>query len=108
MSDNNIPNIPDGFIPIEPDEAMRNFQKNIDQSVIQPNFDYKKTEQDFRKQIDNLSTYQDRIEYANKVSNKGSFFRDFLIAVLGGTVVLAIEHCADIYDLIVSLIKTLR
>ena len=34
MSDK--PNIPDGFIPIEPDEAIRNFQKNIDPSVIQP------------------------------------------------------------------------
>ena len=106
MSDK--PNIPDGFIPIEPDEAMRNFQKNIDPSVIQPNFDYERLNQEYRKQIDNLSTYQDRIEYANKVFNKGSFFRDFLIAVLGGAVVLAIEHCADIYDLIVSLIKTLR
>ena len=104
MSDK--PNIPYGFIPIEPDEAMRNFQKNIDQSVIQPNFDYEKMEREQRNQIDNLSTYQDRIEYANKVFNKGSFFRDFLIAVLGGAVVLAIEHCADIYDLIVSLIKT--
>lgn len=103
---NNQPNIPEGFIPIEPDEAMRNFQKNIDQSVIQPNFDYEKMEREQRSQIDNLSTYQDRIEYANKVFNKGSFFRDFLIAVLGGTVVLAIEHCADICDLIVSLIKT--
>ena len=101
-------NIPDGFIPIEPDEAMRNFQKNIDRSVIQPNFDYERLNQEYRKQIDSLSTYQDRIEYANKVFNKGSFFRDFLIAVLGGAVVLAIEHCADIYDLIVSLIKTLR
>ena len=106
MSDK--PNIPYGFIPIEPDEAMRNFQKNIDPSVIQPNFDYERLNQEYRKQIDNLSTYQDRIEYANKVFNKGSFFRDFLIAVLGGAVVLAIEHCADIYDLIVSLIKTLR
>lgn len=105
---NNQPNIPKGFIPIEPDEAMRNFQKNIDTSVIQPNFDYKKIEQEQRNQIDNLSTYQDRIEYANKVFNKGSFFRDFLIAVLGGAVVLAIEHCADIYNLIVSLINMLK
>lgn len=106
MSDK--PNIPDGFIPIEPDEAMRNFQKNIDTSVIQPNFDYKKIEQEQRNQIDNLSTYQDRIEYANKVFNKGSFFRDFLIAVLGGAVVLAIEYCVDIYNLIVSLINMLK
>ena len=52
MSDK--PNIPDGFIPIEPDEAMRNFQKNIDPSVIQPNFDYKKMEREQRNQIDNL------------------------------------------------------
>ena len=94
MNDNNKPNIPEGFIPTEPD------------SVIQPNFDYEKMEREQRNQIDNLSTYQDRIEYANKVFNKGSFFRDFLIAVLGGAVVLAIEHCADIYDLIISLIKT--
>ena len=106
MNNNNMPNIPDGFIPIEPDGSMRNFQKNIDPSVIQPNFDYDKMEREQRNQIDNLSTYQDRIEYANKVFNKGSFFRDFLIAVLGGAVVLAIEHCADICDLIVSLIKT--
>ena len=105
---NNQPNITEGFIPIEPDEAMRNFQKNIDPSVVQPNFDYERLNQEYRKQIDNLSTYQDRIEYANKVFNKGSFFRGFLIAVLGSAVVLAIEHCADIYDLIVSLIKTLR
>lgn len=84
MSDK--PNIPDEFIPIEPDEAMRNFQKNIDPSVIQPNFDYKKNEREQRNQIDNLSTYQDRIEHANKVFNKGSFFSDFLIAVLGGAV----------------------
>ena len=108
MSDNNIPNIPDGFIPIEPDEVMRNLQKNIDHSVLQPNFDYKKMEQEHRNQINNLSTYQDRIEYANKVFNKGSFFRDFLIAVLGGAVVLMIEHCVDIYSLIVSLINMLK
>lgn len=42
MSDK--PNIPYGFIPIEPDETMLNFQKNIDPSVIQPNFDYEKME----------------------------------------------------------------
>lgn len=106
MSDK--PNLPKGFIPVEPAEAMRNFQKNIDPSVIQLNFNYKKMEQDFRKQIDNLSTYQDRIEYANKVFSKGSFFRDFLIAVLGGAVVLAIEHCVDIYNLIANLIKLLK
>ena len=106
MSDK--PNIPEGFIPIEPDEAMRNFQKNIDPSVIQYKFDYKKMEREQRSQIDSLSTYQDRIEYANKVFNKGSFFRDFLIAVLGGAVVLAIEHCVDIYNLIVSLINMLK
>ena len=107
MSDNNIPNIPDGFTPIEPDEAMRNFQKNIDPSIIQPNFDYKKMEQDARKRIDNMLTFEDRVEYANKVFNKGSFFKNLLIAVLGGVVTLAIEHCVDIYDFISNLIKSL-
>ena len=105
---NDKPIIPEGFIQIEPDKTMRNFQKNIDISVIQPNFDYKKIEQEHRKQIDNLSTYQDRIKYANKVFGKGAFLRDFLIAVLGGAVVLAIEHCVDIYNFSISLIKMLK
>ena len=108
MNDNNTQNIPDGFVPIETDEAMRNFQKNIDQSVIHPNFDYDKFNKDYRKQIDNLSTFEDRVRYANKAFNKGAFFRDFLIAVLGGVVILAIEHCADIYNFIVNLIKLLK
>ena len=70
MSDKS--NIPEGFIPIESDKAMRNFQKNIDPSVIQLNFDYKKMERDFRKQIDSLSTFEDRVEYTNKEVNKGT------------------------------------
>ena len=102
MSDK--PNIPEGFIPIEPDEAMRNLQKNLDPSVIQPNFDFKKMEQEHRKQIDNLSTYQDRIKYANKQANKGSVLKAIITGVVAGLILLAVEYYKAIWDFILSLI----
>lgn len=61
MSDKH--NSPKRFTQIELDEAMRNFQKNIDPSVIQPNFDYKKFEQDARKRIDNAVASESKLLY---------------------------------------------
>ena len=103
MSDK--PDIPDGFIPIEPDEAMRNFQKNIDPSVIQPNFDYERLNQEYRKQIDSLLTYEDRVKYANKEANKGSIWKSVLITIICGLILLAVEYHKAIWDFILSLIS---
>lgn len=101
----NQPNIPEGFIPIEPDETMLNFQKNIDTSIIQPNFDYKKMERDFRKQIDSLSTYEDRVKYANKEANKGTVWKAIVTGVIVGLILLAVEYHKAIWDFILSLIS---
>lgn len=102
---NGKPNIPEGFIPIEPDEAMRNFQKNIDPSAIQPNFDYERLNQEYRKQIDSLSTYQDRVKYANKQANKGTVWKAIVTGVIVGLILLAVEYHKAIWDFILSLIS---
>ncbi|MBQ9097767.1 MAG: hypothetical protein IJY55_05165 [Clostridia bacterium] len=103
MNNNNIPNIPDGFIPIEPDKAMRNFQKNIDPSVIQPNFDYERLNQEYRKQIDSLSTFEDRVKYANKKANKGTTWKAIVTGVIVGLILLVVEYHKEIWDFILSL-----
>ena len=62
-------------------------------------------EQEQRNQIDNLSTYQDRIEYANKVFNKGSIWKSVLITIICGLILLAVEYHKAIWDFILSLIS---
>lgn len=101
MSDK--PNLPEGFIPIEPDEIMRNFQKNIEPSIIQTNFDYNKIEQDFYKQIDSLPTFEDRVKYANKEANKGTIWKSIVTGVIVGLILLVVEYHKAIWDFILSL-----
>lgn len=78
---------------------------NVDIPILTPNIDLENINQAVTKQFENLQTFEDRVNYANKIFNKGSFLRDFLIAVLGGIVVLAVEHWNYIYNFILNMIN---
>lgn len=108
MPNNKPIKLEDGTVltPVEP-HANLDFG-NIDIPIHTPNINLEKLSQNATRQLDNLQTYKDRVDYANKVFSKGSFLHDFLIAVSGGIVVLAIEHWNDIYNFIMSLIEKSR
>lgn len=89
--------------PVEPPATLD--LDNADIPILTPNIDSENINQEVTKQFENLQTFEDRVDYANKISNKGSFLRDFLIAVLGGIVVLAVEHWNDIYNFILNMIN---
>lgn len=91
---NDKPSVPKEFISIDTNEIMRDYQKNTDSSVIQPDFNFEKTADDA---LNNLNQ--------SIIKRKDHPIRDNLISgVLGGLIVLAVEHCMDIYYFILSLI----